>query len=335
MQQTGGRGADGSTGHGQGDHPAADVGVVGLIGLGRMGRAMAQRLRDRGVDLVVWNRTASVAVDLARTAGARVADSPRALADAADVVLTAVADAVALHEVCTGEEGLLAGLRSGALLIDTGTTGPELVERLAPRVDHLGAHLLECPVAGTPARAERGDLVLLVGGDAVALGRALPLLCLLGHPVHVGSLGAGTALKLSLNAVLFSLNQVTSEALLLAEAGGVDPRTFLTALRASPMGAGIHGFLEAQYLDPQTSVGAGTLATVDKDLALAEAAWQRAGLSLPQIQQLRQTVSALVADGHAAVELGTMPDLLRRAGSQRSEAHHTDMHDATAKGSTA
>lgn len=299
-----------------------------------MGRAMAGRLRDRGIDLVVWNRTASVAAELGRESGARVAVSPRAVAATADVILTAVADAEALHDVCTGEEGLLAGLRPSSVLIDTGTTGPKLVDRLAPRVADLGAYLLECPVAGTPARAERGELVLLVGGDVATHDRALPLLALLGHPVHVGALGAGTALKLALNAVLFTLNQVTSEALLLAEAEGVDPRTFLTALRASPGGAGIHGFLEAQYLDPATSVGAGTLAKVDKDLALVEGAWQRDGLSLPQVQQLRRTVSALVADGHAAAELGTMPDLLRRTAGHHPDVGPTDIHDTTAKGST-
>lgn len=294
--------------------------AIGLVGLGAMGRAIAERLVASEVELVVANRTRAVADAFAETHGVRCAKSPRDLAKRVDVVLTCVADADALHEVCTGRDGLLAGLSPGALLIDMGTTGPRLVERLAPRVTDLDADILECPVAGTPARARHGGLTLLVGGEQSIAERARPLLRLLGQPVYVGPLGTGTTLKLAVNTVLFCLNHATAEALLLAGGGGIDPETFLTVLRASPAGAVIHDFLKIQYLDPAVSVGAGTIATVDKDLDLACQAATELRLELSLVEHLRQVVGTLTAEGHGSAEIGMLPHILgaRRAGRSMS-----------------
>lgn len=243
-------------------------GPVGLIGLGRLGTAIGRRLLAGGYELVVQNRSSDVASRFAGEYGGAVASSPREVGERAAIVLTCVADSAALHDVCTGDDGLLAGLDARSLLIDTGTTGPAVAERLEPRIREIGADLLESPVSGTPDRALRGELVIMTGGSEEAHERALPVLSELGTPLHVGPVGAAIAMKLAVNLVVFGLNEATLEGLSFAEARGIDPRLFLAAVAASPAGAGLHDFLSPQYLDSSVEVGAGTYGTVSKDLAL-------------------------------------------------------------------
>lgn len=276
-----------------------------------MGRAIGERLAAKGVDLAVYNRTTTVAREFSQEQGSRWVGSPREVGELADTVIISVSDDRALDQVCTGPAGLLSGVRPGVLLIDTSTTGTGVADELVSRLTELRANLLECPISGTPNRALQGALLLLAGGDSEDFKRALPLLRLLGEPLHVGKLGAGTALKLAVNVVLFSLNQATGEALLLAQAGGVDARRFLSVLRSSPAGAALHGLLEEQYIHPDTSVGAGTFATADKDLALASRAAIRGQLELPHLEKLREIIGALVNDGHGPAEIGTIPALMR------------------------
>lgn len=300
--------------------------TIGLIGLGAMGTAIGERLRATGHGLVVHNRTRDVAARFAEAHGATVSTSPRRLAGTVDVVLTCVADATALHEVCTGEDGLLAGLGPNSLVIDTGTTGPAVTDRLAPRVREARADLLECPVAGTPGRARQGALVLMTGGDPTAHERALPVLSCLGSPLHVGPLGTATPLKLAVNLVLFGLNQVTLEALAVVRAGGVDVELFLRALDGSPAGAAIHDVLAPQYHDSTRRLGVGTYRTVAKDIELLREIVGEPFGELPVAEELRRRAAALVADGHEHMELGaahlgaSMPEPTRSQSDDEGDA---------------
>lgn len=280
-------------------------GPVGLVGLGRMGAAIASRLAACGTDLVVWNRTTSVARDLAGAHGLTAADSVQDVASRCEVVLTVVAGKSALHDVCAGPDGLAAGMRQGSVLVDLGTTGPAVVDRLAPRLAEQGSDLLEAPLSGTPARAEAGRLVPLVGGSEHVFERVRPLLEQLGEPIHVGPLGAGTAMKLALNSVIFAHNHAVAEGLVLAEAGGVRPETFLEVLSASTVATPLQSFLAAQYLDPSVLLGVGTFAIADKDLRLAVEATDRVGIQLPLLSLMGSVVGEL-ASGDASGEIGTV-----------------------------
>lgn len=185
----------------------------GICGLGRMGAAMAERLLSQGVDLVVWNRDPAKAAPLVAL-GARLADSPAALAAACDTVITMLYDAAAVDQVYSGPQGLLAGTPTGTLFIEMSTIGPDAILALGQAVAAKGADLIECPVGGTIGPAREGRLLGLVGGSAEAVARAQPTLALLCRRIeHAGPLGAGARLKLAVNLPLLVYWQALREAM--------------------------------------------------------------------------------------------------------------------------
>ena len=206
--------------------------TVAWIGLGAMGSRMATRLRDAGYELVVWNRTREKAEAL----GTAIADSPRQAAERAEFVFTMVADPAALAAVTAGEEGLLAGLREGSVLLDMSTVGPQAVSQLSEQMpDH--ASLLDVPVLGSLPQAESGTLTLFAGGDDASFERASPLLEVLGEPLRTGPLGSGAAAKLVANATLVGTVTLLGETLALAAALGLPRETAWEVLAATPLAA--------------------------------------------------------------------------------------------------
>lgn len=176
-----------------------------FIGLGIMGQPMALHLLDPqvapGVELVVYNRTRSRTEPL-RAAGARVAESPREAADAADVIFTMVTDDAALRAVTGGSDGLLAGLRPGSLVVDHSTVSRVVTLELAREAEARGATWCDAPVTGGDAGAREGTLTVMVGGPEEAYLRLLPLLRKTGRRIlHVGATGQGQALKAISNMV--------------------------------------------------------------------------------------------------------------------------------------
>src|SRR4029077_4486310 len=148
---------------------------VGLIGLGLMGRPIAANLLKKGFSLTVWNRTAERAQDLT-SQGARVAATPQDAAAASDVLIMIVSDPPALEQVLWGENGALAGLRRGSVLVDSSTVSPDLARRVALAVSQQGIYFLDAPVTGGTWGAEKGELLFMVGGAAETLERVEPVL---------------------------------------------------------------------------------------------------------------------------------------------------------------
>lgn len=185
----------------------------GICGLGRMGAAMAERLLSQGVELVVWNRDPAKAAPLVAR-GARLADSPAALAAACDTVITMLYDAPAVDQVYSGPHGLLSGDVTGKLFIEMSTIGPDAIIALGRAVAAKGADLVECPVGGTIGPAREGRLLGLVGGSAAAVALARPTLTHLCRRIeHAGPVGAGARLKLAVNLPLLVYWQALREAM--------------------------------------------------------------------------------------------------------------------------
>ena len=173
--------------------------TLGFVGLGAMGGRMARRLLDAGYALCGYNRTAAKAADLVR-AGMTLAASPRDVAERADVVFTMVTDDTALEAVTRAPEGLLAGWRPGAILVEMSTVSPAVVERLAAAVAARGGALLDAPVSGSPATLDAGQLSFMVGGDPAVLERARPYLEAIGPTItHVGRVGLAKSMKIAVN----------------------------------------------------------------------------------------------------------------------------------------
>jgi 3-hydroxyisobutyrate dehydrogenase len=196
---------------------------IGVVGIGRMGAAIAGRLMGLGHEVAVWNRTADKARALA-AAGAKQAATPAELAAQAEIIISILSNAEAIDQAYSGAGGLLSGNVAGKLFIEMSTVRPETEKALAAKVKAKGAALIECPVGGTVGPAANGKLFGFVGGDAADVARAKPLLDRLCRRVeHVGPIGAGASMKLAINLPLLVFWQSFGEALSLCEHLGLDP----------------------------------------------------------------------------------------------------------------
>lgn len=243
--------------------------AVAVVGLGTMGGRIAGRFLAAGDEVVVWNRTRERVAPLADR-GAVPASSPAEAARRAEVVITMVSDPPALRGVTEGPTGVAAGASGSLTVIDMSTVGPAAVARLAS-VLPSGVGLLDAPVLGSVAEAEAGSLEIFVGGPEPLFERWAPLLAVLGVPVHVGPLGAGSAAKLVANSTLFGVLGVLGEALALARALGLSMDVAFDVLAATPLAAQAErrrGAVEANEYPARFSL---SLARKDADL-IVEAA---------------------------------------------------------------
>ena len=270
--------------------------TVGFAGLGIMGRAMALNLISAGFDTIVWNRTAAKTVDLAAR-GAAVATSASELASRCDVVMMCVSDTSDVEEVVFGEQGVAAGLRPDCLIIDHSTISPEATKRFAATVTEAGAHWLDAPVSGGAEGAARGTLSIMVGGDAGQLERAMPYLTAVGSTItHIGPTGSGQLAK-AVNQILVVLNQLAvSEALLLADAGGLDLDTTLRAVESGAAGSWMLSNRGPQMIERDLRPGF-TIDLQQKDLRLVLDAADSLGVPIPGTSLVFQLYRALQERG--------------------------------------
>lgn len=203
---------------------------IGIVGIGRMGAAMATRLLGLGHQVTVWNRSPAKAQALA-SSGATVAATPRALAEGCDVILSILADAPAVEAAYFGPDGVGSGPLTGKLVIEMSTLRPEAQQSLAARLKTLGAAVVECPVGGTVGPARDGKLLGFAGGSTEDFTRAKPVLEQLCRRVeHVGAAGAGASMKLAINLPLLVYWQALGEALAIIRPLGLDPTRVMDIL---------------------------------------------------------------------------------------------------------
>jgi 3-hydroxyisobutyrate dehydrogenase-like beta-hydroxyacid dehydrogenase len=298
-------------------HERATRGVttVGVLGTGRMGSSMARALASAGYEVVLWNRTPEAAAALATELGGRTADRPAAVAEAADVCITMLADGDAVDEVVAGPDGLVAGAGPRNVLVDASTVPPDVIRGLEDRVRATGAGILDSPVSGSVALATSGKLTLMVGGSTGDLEQARPVLESLSATIfHLGPLGTGAAMKLAVNTVIFGLNQAVAEGLVLAEAAGIPRDVAYDILTVSAVGAPYVGYKRAAFLDPEGTPVGMSLALAEKDLRLITAFGEATGTALPQaatnLDQVR-AAERTVGDG---ADMSAVASHLRKEG---------------------
>ncbi|MBI5929531.1 MAG: NAD(P)-dependent oxidoreductase [Chloroflexi bacterium] len=210
---------------------------VGFVGLGIMGRGMTRNLLKAGFEVRVWNRTASKIDELVAD-GAIAATSPADVAAHSDIIITCVSDTPDVEEVILGEVGVIRGAKSGSLVIDMSTISPQATQEIAARLNQKGIFMLDAPVSGGSEGAAKGTLAIMVGGEADQLERAMPCFKAMGKTItHVGGTGAGQMVKL-FNQILVVINCLAvSEALLFAQAGGLDLQKAIDAVSQGAAGS--------------------------------------------------------------------------------------------------
>jgi 3-hydroxyisobutyrate dehydrogenase-like beta-hydroxyacid dehydrogenase len=215
------------------------VAEVGFVGLGVMGGGVTRRLLAAGHEVHGWNRTpekAAALVDL----GLVLEDSPRAVAERADVVFSMVTNVAALRAVAEGEDGIVAGLGPGKVWVDMTTAAPAVSRELAEHVRETGADMVDAPVSGSVSTLEEGRLSIMVGGSEETFRRVEPILLDIGPKVtRVGDNGQALLLKIAINLSLHVQMVAFCEGLLLAEKDGIDREVALDVMLgsviASPM----------------------------------------------------------------------------------------------------
>jgi 3-hydroxyisobutyrate dehydrogenase len=284
---------------------------VGIAGLGRMGGAMAERLREVGHDLIVWNRSPEKATPLVE-AGAQLAASPADLASRADVILSILTDANAVDGVYRGLVGVLSAEFAGKLVIEMSTVQPETEIALAVEVRAKGAAFVECPVGGTTGPARQGKLIGLVGGEAEDVERARPILEQLCRRIdHVGPVGAGASMKLAINLPLLVFYQALGEAYALCRHVGLDPAAMMDLFADTSGGPNIlkvRGPAIAAALSGDTSAPpAFDVDSIRKDLRTMLAEGSARGTDLPLVRQALSVYDEAAQAGWGKRDGSTLP----------------------------
>lgn len=254
---------------------------VAVIGTGRMGSAMARSLARADLPPVLYNRTAARAAALASEIdGALAVATPGEAAMAADIVITMLADDEAVRAVY---EQLATAARPDNVFVDMSTIMPSTITDVARAIRGAGATIIDAPVSGSVQLAESGELTVMAGGEAADLDRARLALEPLAKAIfHLGPLGAGAAMKLAVNAVIFGLNVALGEAIVLAERAGVDRARAWDVLQASAAGAPFVAYKRAAFLEPDATPTAFALQLAAKDLRLIGSLGDALGVPLAQ-----------------------------------------------------
>jgi len=252
---------------------------IGFIGLGIMGRGMANNLLKAGFTLTVWNRTAS-RMDAFVEAGAKAGSSPADVAANSDIIVTCVSDTPDVERVIMGEDGVIHGAKAGSLVLDCSTISPQVTKEIAAKLAEQGVKMLDAPISGGSEGAAKGTLSIMVGGDADQFQRALPVFQAMGKTItHIGPNGTGQTVKL-VNQVLVVGNCLAMcEALLLAQAGGVDLQKTYEAISQGAAGSWMFSNRGPQIMKRDWRPGF-TIALQQKDLRLVLDAADELGVPL-------------------------------------------------------
>jgi 3-hydroxyisobutyrate dehydrogenase len=255
--------------------------TVGFIGLGIMGAAMASNLQKAGYKLVV-NDVKREATAPHVKAGAIWADTPKAVAEQSEVVISCLPGLAAIEAVALGADGVLAGMRPGQALFETSTSTPELVKRLHAAFAERGMHMLDAPISGGALGAQRARLAIWVGGEKSVYQRYEAVLKAMGdHPVHVGAVGAGLVTKLVHNCTSQATQAAIAEIFTLGVKAGAEPLALWEAVRQGSIGRRrtfdglVDEFLPAKYDSPSAA-----LRIIYKDMSIATALGRELGVPM-------------------------------------------------------
>lgn len=223
--------------------------TIGFIGLGLMGGAMVGRLQDQGYDLVVVANRTRTYVDRALSRGAAEVTTAKAVAEGSDIVMLCMDTSDNVEARMRGPEGVIAGLKPGAVVIDFGTSLPASTKTLGAEVEAAGGTMLDCPIGRTPMHAKDGLLNLMGSGDKAAFDKVKPVLDDLGENVfHLGPLGTGHTIKLINNFYAQACANAMAESFAIADVMGVERQGLYDVMSAGPLRSGMMDFVTAYAL---------------------------------------------------------------------------------------
>ena len=283
--------------------------TIGFIGLGLMGEAMVSRLLDKGYALSVLGNVARTAIDKAVARGATEAANARALAEASDIVMLCVGTSDQVEGRMRGPDGVIAGLKPGAVVIDFGTSLPASTIALGAEVAAAGGQMLDAPLGRTPAHAYDGLLNLMCAGDKATFDQVKPVLDDLGENVfHLGALGSGHTVKLINNFFGMTTANAMAEAFAMADKAGVPRQLAYDVMRAGPLHSGMMDFVAAFATEGDPSKLAFSIRNATKDVGYYGQMAEALGVESVMSQGTRKALSEAVEDGRGDDMVSQMVD---------------------------
>lgn len=274
----------------------ADKQKIGWIGLGKMGVPMSQNLVKKGYSLTVYNRTKDKTKALADV-GAKVADSPKAAASGADVVISMISDDPVLEAISYGPNGAFEGAKSGSIFIDMSTVSPDASARVAEAAKKKGVNYLRAPVSGSTVLATAGTLTIFASGPKEAYEKCVDILGSMGQKTfHVGTGEEARYLKLVMNMMVGLTSAMAAEALTFGEVGGMNWEQMIDIVNASVAASPLLGY-KAQMLKSRNYAPAFTAAQMAKDFDIMLDAGKAKNVPLPMTALIRQFWGTMMAKG--------------------------------------
>jgi 3-hydroxyisobutyrate dehydrogenase-like beta-hydroxyacid dehydrogenase len=285
---------------------------VAVLGAGNMAGAMVGTLRRAGLDVTVWNRTGARAEAVAEAHDATAAPTAVDAVGGADIVISSLADDEAVLATYLGDGGAADGIGPRHVVLEMSTVAPGTALRVGEAVGARGAAFLDAPVSGSVPTVEKGELTIMVGGEAAGLERARPVLDALAAKVfHVGALGAGATVKLAVNALVHAIDVGLSEALVLAEKAGVDRSAAYDVFAAGAAAAPFVLYKRPAFEDPDNAQLTFTLDLMAKDLDLILSLAHEVGAPMKQAERNRELVERAITAGFSGRDLSSIAEYLR------------------------
>lgn len=269
---------------------------IGIIGTGFLGNAVAKRLLDTNHEIIIFNRTKSKTESL-RNIGAIVADTPKDLALECELVITIVKDSDAVESVIFDKNGIIDGKHDGLTIADMSTINPITSKRIAKKLLENGISMIDTPVMGGPNLAEKGELVLMVGGRKEIYEKFKHVFEHIGNKTfHLGENGSGHAMKLAMNLQISMLALALSEGITLTKRAGLDPKLFLDILNSTYFKTGM-SMLKGPKMINGNFEPSFTLKMMKKDLDTINAAAKELGTSLPMSTLANEIYQNAITNG--------------------------------------
>ncbi|MEM0978904.1 MAG: NAD(P)-dependent oxidoreductase [Cyanobacteria bacterium P01_H01_bin.58] len=284
---------------------------VAFIGMGTMGAPMALNLLQAGYEVTVHNRTRDREQPMVE-AGARQADSPRAAAVEADVIITCVSDTPDVEAVILGEQGIIHGAAPGAIVVDMSTISPQKTQQIAASLAEKAVHMIDAPVSGGSEGAQKGTLSIMVGGEAAIVEKVRPVLAAMGKTItHIGTIGSGQITKAINQIIVAGTYWAVAEGLTVGLKAGLDMEQVVQAVGGGAAGSWGLTNRSGNMIANEYPLGF-RVRLHQKDLNIALHAARELGVTLPMAAYVEQIETGLMAQGYGDEDVSAIARSVRQ-----------------------
>ena len=287
----------------------SNIKSVAILGVGKMGSAMAKELATAGFQVTLWNRNQSVAEKLAseiNLPAVTVSSTPKAALENVDIALCLFTNGTVTQSVLLDDSNVLEGVRSNLIIVDMGTSGVESAKALARALASKKIAFIDAPVSGSVATIAAHQLLVMASGDEAVIQKATPIFSVFAKKTaYLGQAGAGQAMKLAVNLIVHTLNAAVSEGLALATASGIEAGAAYDVFDESVVAAPFVKYKRAAFLDPELPV-AMRIDTVLKDLNLILGLGQSTGVQLTAAEGVAELFAQAQAAGYESQDMSAL-----------------------------